>query len=932
MKLCDSCGGQIDPAHPFRVCPTCLLGEALTAQPDTPDSDLVDAANHSARRVVAPGRLPRRDFFQKYEVLERVARGGQGDLLKVWDFELRRCVAMKRLTAPLHADDLVTDPALYRFLAEAQITSQLEHPGILPVFDIGLDPDEKPFYTTQLLPGTTLSDVWIQARRGDDPWTINRAVELLVRVCEVVAHAHSRGVIHRDLKPANVLVGAFGDVRVIDWGSAYVLKHGREHFEESLVPLNRDIVQTDRGEALSGDLDSPLATARSGYPFTPVFMPPEILSGTAIEPSPLTDVYSVGVMLYQLLTGRVPYSDTEGEVPKFAELRERILRGPPTPVRTLNPSVSRDLAAICAKAMAQDPVNRYRTIQDLSDDLRAALETRPVRARKPGPWLILQKWVRRNAGYVALGGLMIVIAAAAFAVSQGLKSQRDLARRVAEVNDALGKAELAARTGQWRAALDAWDNAEAAGYRDRVQLGLRRAEAWTVLGESDRAQAELTRLARRPDLGDQRGAVLVRLGERELSLRATSEQGVQRIQEALTAGLEGADLTFAQALLAETTPEALALFRQTLQLNPFHHGAHTYSLGLEHLLGRHQEVAEHLRVFKALFPDDPSGILIEASVLALEGNLAEAQARFDQAETITDAELLDRLRSSFRILTWAARHYDIEAQLAERASDPAEDDQFLAQVSSLFGSWDPSAGSPSFPGVRMPYLPCFQAGLHEAMPALHALAFPLWGDLDSVVAKIKSSWRHHPEATVPMFAATFLDPRHPREGPKSLFLLAIQAELFQLAADSPSILPSFGRTTLYRAAQSHFELVTRNHPNAAASREACLANVRRAAALEDLSAAEGRAYFEMAFSLGDYDLARDVLKPWQTQKPGDPDALRARVRLELATGAFGNALELLDSRLTEEPEDPWAREHRQRAINELDTLLNSARSILQPSQ
>ena len=927
MRDCDTCGGQVDAAHPFVVCPKCLFAGALAADVSPPPCGVADKVSPAAPPADFVRLLPRKDFFRKYGPMEQVDRGGQGVILKVWDYDLRRCVAMKRLGG----DALKSRPALYRFLAEAQITSQLEHPGILPIFDVGLDPDDRPVYTTQLLrQGTTLKEIWKRtARRGVNE-KVREGVELLARVCEVMAHAHNRGVIHRDLKPSNVMVGPFGDVRVIDWGSAHVLEGARRDFEESLVPLDRDAVQTDRGEALEAEPGSVLATAQSGLPVTVIFTPPEVLSGKG-EPGPRTDIYSLGVMLYELLAGRAPYSNADGALPSPEVLRGQILQGPPMPVRTLDPSVSRDLAAICAKAMAHDPVDRYGGMQELFNDLRAALEIRPVQARKPGPLLILQKWAQRHAGYVALGGLAVMLATGAFAVSRGLKAQRDLARRVAEVNDALGKAELATRTGEWRAALDAWDKAEAAGYRDRVHLGLRRAEAWTVLAESDRAHAELTKLVKRTDLGDRRGAVLLRLGERELSLQATSQRGVQRVREALAAGLDGADLSFAKGLLAETTPQALELFRQTLQLNPFHHGAHTCSLGLEHMLGRHQELAEHLRVFKALFPDDSSGILVEASELAVEGNLAEAEARLELVGGTTDPAHLDRLRAGFRILAWTIRRYDIEAHLYEHTSDLAEDDQFLADIFSFLGNWDPSAGPPSFSGFRMPHLPCVQAGLHEALPALQALAFPFWGDLDSVVAKIHSSWQHHPEATIPMFAATFLDSRHPRAGPKSLFLLKIQAELFQLAADSPSVLSSLGRTALYRAAQSHFELANRQSTNADRNREACLGNIRRALEIEHLSAAEGRAYFEMAFSLGNFDLAGDFLNPWELQKPGDADAFRARVRLELATGAFGNALELLDGRLAARPNDHWAIEQREHAVTRLRELLNSAQANPKPN-
>ena len=233
------------------------------------------------------GLVVRADFFRKYEILERVAQGGQGDIWKVWDHELRRCVAMKRLSD----NTLASGPARYRFLAGAQIAGQLEHPGILPVLDAGLDPDGRPFYTTPLLPGTTLGDIWRSVHdTGDLAWTPSRALDLLVRVCEVMAHAHSRGVIHRDLKPSNVLVGSFGDVRVIDWGSAHVLEDARKDFQEPFLPLNEPVIETDRAQEMEGNPTSPLATAKAGQPITALFMPPEILRGEVDQLGPRTDV------------------------------------------------------------------------------------------------------------------------------------------------------------------------------------------------------------------------------------------------------------------------------------------------------------------------------------------------------------------------------------------------------------------------------------------------------------------------------------------------------------------------------------------------------------------------------------------------------------------------------------------------------------------
>src|SRR5207244_529037 len=151
MKICESCGDELDTDYCLAVCPKCLFADALSVEDVAEEAS---GASDPTSGLLSLGRIAaRRDFFEKYDLQECLKRGGQGEVLQVWDFDLRRSVAMKRLADPSSS----SAPAVYRFLAEAQIAGQLEHPGILPVYDVGLDPDRRPFFTTSLLPGTSLA-------------------------------------------------------------------------------------------------------------------------------------------------------------------------------------------------------------------------------------------------------------------------------------------------------------------------------------------------------------------------------------------------------------------------------------------------------------------------------------------------------------------------------------------------------------------------------------------------------------------------------------------------------------------------------------------------------------------------------------------------------------------------------------------------------
>lgn len=899
----------MDGKYPFVVCPDCLLAPSYSSHQEELRKSLNPGRNGLFARLSS-----KRDFFAKYDIVERVGKGGQGEVWKVWDYELCRFVAMKRLTKA----ELDSEPSLYRFLAEAQITSQLEHPGILSVFDVGLDPDDRPYYTTSLLTGLTLHDVW---QKAHDPaqceWPLRRTVDLLERVCHVLAFAHSRGVIHRDLKPQNILVESFGDVRVVDWGSAYIMAQDRPKFEKALELSNLEDVQTARVQEIWSNPFSSLATQNAGQPLTLIFAAPEIIEGHRDELGPTTDVYAVGVMLYELLTGVLPYLAPDGGLPTVTVFRDMVKQGPPIPVRSVRPQVSRDLASICEKAMAHSKTARYQTASELSEELCAWLEVRPVRARKPGPMLKLQKWALRNVSFVLALSAAAIIASIAFFVSRGFKADRDAAVQTTAVRSA----ELAMRAGRWRQALQFWNQAETAGCRDAVYLGLSRAEAWAALDEPKQSQTELTKLMRRSDLGDQRGRVLLQLGEHEMFDPAMSELGLHHVIQAISAGLPGGDEVYAKGLLAQSSGDALKFFRQALVLDPYHHGAHVAVIGLEFLLGQYRQLQAEREIFATLYPEDPSSVILDAMELAAQKRLSEAQASLGSIAKDTSPEAFKHMNLVCQKLAAAAAYYDVN-----RFLNPVQTNAniFMMDMAPFELSGDLLASTDPNAPVRLPQLPCMKEGMVESLNGVRILMNPFMTDPKAAVQKIKLGWQHHPEALMPLLGGLLLDRYRTAAGSNSLVIVSMQADLFQMAADSSSILPNLPALARYLAAKAQFEMAQTRQSGSDTAAQACLQNAATACAQPECSTQELAAYYGFAYALKDYDLARELIAKWEKREPNRPSVLQKRIDLELAVGALDTARDSLDKMLFRNPGDAWALTRQKILMGKIRAMADSA--------
>jgi serine/threonine-protein kinase len=338
----------------------------------------------------------------RFRIVRMHAQGGLGLVYEAHDQELGRKVALKEIQP-----DKADHPELRsRFVLEAEISGGLQHPGIVPIYSLGHYDDGKPYYAMRFVEGASLRDAvarYHEAHPRPDPTTkefrdlLNRFLD----VCHAIAFAHSRGVLHRDLKPQNVMIGEYGEALIIDWGLAKAT--GR-----------RDPASGGRPEAtLVPPSGSGLEPTQAGRAMgTPSYMSPEQAQGDLAALGPATDVYGLGAFLYHMLTGQAPVPAEEG----LDAVLSRVIRGEIAPVRALNPRVPVALEAICLKALAPRPDDRYPTARALADDLAHWMADEPVTARRDPLLTRLSRWTRKHR--VATAGtaaaLVVGLAAALF--------------------------------------------------------------------------------------------------------------------------------------------------------------------------------------------------------------------------------------------------------------------------------------------------------------------------------------------------------------------------------------------------------------------------------------------------------------------------------------------------------------------------------------
>jgi serine/threonine protein kinase/tetratricopeptide (TPR) repeat protein len=399
-----------------------------------PAPDPNDVATHSVAdgvRTAGPAGDARSPHHgPRYRPIRLHRTGGLGHVWLARDGVLGRDVALKELRA-----DRVGDSRLRaRFLQEARITGQLEHPSIVPLYDVLGEADangdcENPRYTMRFVAGRTLAEA-IQDyhhRRRDGratPLDLSGLLDSFVAVCHAIAYAHSRKVLHRDIKGSNIVLGDFGEVFVLDWGLAKVIGEPDANADTVRAGASEEVTRVVRPAGNVGPRGavtpspSPEVTAEGAVIGTPAYMAPELADG---EPASVaSDIYALGVLLYVLLTGQLPY-DGHSTLDVLQKIRSA---DPPEP-RSVNNAAPTALEAICRRAMARNPADRYATPEDLAADVRRWRADEPVAAHAE-PWAArLARWARRHRTAVAAAVVLLVSAVVALSVSTVLIWQEE---------------------------------------------------------------------------------------------------------------------------------------------------------------------------------------------------------------------------------------------------------------------------------------------------------------------------------------------------------------------------------------------------------------------------------------------------------------------------------------------------------------------------
>jgi len=827
-----------------------------------------------------------------YEVLGELGRGAMGVVYRARQVGLNRVVALKMILAGEYAHP----EAVARFLTEAGLAARIQHPNIVPVYVVG-SAGGRPYFSLEYVAGGSLAD-----RLRGEPQVPADAARLVETLARAMHHAHLQGVIHRDLKPANVLLAQDGTPKITDFGLAR---------------------SDDGGLTVTGAILG-----------TPCYMAPEQAEGRK-GIGPAADVYALGSILYECLTGRPPFRGSTA-----VETIDQVRTRDPVSIRALRPGVPRDLETIAMACLQKEPDRRYPTAEVLANDLALWLGGRPIVARPVGLFERAWNGVRRNraasaaVAAIVLGSLATAVTAV-IAFEQTRQAADDTARRLeAERDTAVAQQERvqlqvryremssdAIRRGKPRDVLAVVQRAEQDGFEITPEMRFEEAAAIGALGQSEKAREKWTNLLATKPPPDLRARMELRLGAELIGI--DDEQATQLIDQALASiRLAPADRSFAEATRAQTLTAALERLELALGYDPTHFPAkHLLALMLmtSGQLAKASRAAEDMRL---MVPDSPYPLWILLFVQGLAGDSEATLRVFEQLKPHVTREIERPNENLAKQLPLLRNAFMSSAGRAALRDEPTPQSVAVIEFPTVVGA-NPLVALQPLPFRRLPRQ--FRDSADDLWFLIRSRGqLDVVDELannDALRERFAADLARRPEGFKQFVYAIALMERAmnylsangtvPPHGDRTRKLIAETGDAHAKAATTPALLDV--RAYALEGAIMSYTIAGRP----AWPAEPDLAILRTVSDLLRVRLKEPEAipltsidFMVRAAKQADLSIARVILDDWSNRKPGDITVLRHQADVEFRSEAFEPALRAAEKILIKKTDDAAARKIR----------------------